>query len=55
MGDNEQTYTPKDIMSILKLSKNTVYALLKSGAFPVHKIGKTYRIPKEGFDNWLNP
>ena len=50
-----EVYTPKDLMQILKVSKNTVYALLKSGAFPVHKIGRTYRIPKEGFDKWLAP
>lgn len=52
---DKETYRPKEIMKILGLSKNTVYALLKSGAFPVHRIGRTYRIPKEGFDKWLNP
>lgn len=50
---NSRIYTVKDIQSILKISKNTAYTLIQSGAFPVLRIGRTYRIPAEGFDAWL--
>lgn len=49
-----QTYTVKEIQSILNISKSTAYRLVTSGAFPVLRIGRTYRIPAAGFDKWLN-
>ena len=46
-------YTVKEIQTMLRISKSMAYALVKSGAFPVIKLGDTYRIPKEGFDRWV--
>ena len=46
-------YTVKEIQTMLRISKSMAYALVKSGAFPVIKLGDTYRIPKEGFDKWV--
>ena len=48
-----KVYTVKEVQDILKISKNTAYELIKSGAFPVLRIGRTYRISAEGFDAWL--
>lgn len=47
-------YTVKDIMQQLQVGKNTAYQLVKSGAFPVIKIGDTYRVSKEVFDKWIS-
>lgn len=49
-----EVYTVKDIQEILNIGKNTAYQLINSNPFPVIRIGKTYRIPKEAFDRWLN-
>lgn len=50
----KSTYTVKDLQSLLNISKNTAYKLVVSGAFPVLKIGRTYRIPREGFHKWMD-
>lgn len=47
-------YTVKDIQDILKISKTSAYALVKSNAFPVKHIGYSIRISKEAFEKWLN-
>lgn len=38
-------YTPEEVAKILKVSKNTVYDLIKRGEIIAKKIGKAYRIP----------
>jgi len=40
------TYTPEEVASILKLSKNTVYDLIGRGEIIAKKYGKTYRISR---------
>jgi excisionase family DNA binding protein len=54
MSINTEVYTVSDIMVILDLSKNTAYDLIKEGHFPIIKIKSTYRIPRKGFNEWLN-
>lgn len=49
-----RAYTVDDIQRILKVSKTTVYELLKSKAFHIVRVGGQYRISKKSFDNWLN-
>jgi excisionase family DNA binding protein len=51
---NSGVYTVKEVMDIIKISKNTAYDLIKQEGFPVIKIKNTYRIPKVAFDEWLN-
>ena len=46
-------YTVEDIASMLCIGRNQAYALVKSGQFPVKKINKSYRIPKESFEKWF--
>jgi excisionase family DNA binding protein len=46
--------TVKDIKEILNISRNTAYKLIKSGSFPVIRIGDTYRVSSEVFHKWLN-
>ena len=50
------TSTVKEMREILKIRTNSAYNLLHSKAFPVIKIGQSYRIPKESFYAWMeNP
>lgn len=38
-------YTPEEVAQILKLNKNTVYGLIKSGEIVAKKLGRVYRVP----------
>ena len=52
----QDTLTVKEMQQILKIGANSAYTLIHSKAFPVIKIGQTYRIPAESFYAWLkNP
>jgi hypothetical protein len=51
---DSEVYRVKDIMVKLDVSKNIAYDIIKQGLFPVITIKGTYRIPKKGFDAWLN-
>lgn len=53
MITEEQVYTVKDIATIMKITRNTTNALIKSHPFSVNKIGDTYRVSKEVFDKCL--
>ena len=50
----EELYTVDDIQHILKVSRTTVYELLKSKKFYSVRVGGQYRISKKSFENWLN-
>lgn len=52
----QDTLTVKEIQQILKIGTNSAYNLIHSKAFPVIKIGQSYRIPKTPFYAWMeNP
>ena len=48
-----QMLTPDDIMQALRLSRSTVYNMLKRGEIPSVKIGNMLRISKAAFERWL--
>jgi excisionase family DNA binding protein len=50
---NAETLTVKEVREILQLGTNSAYNLLHSKAFPIKKIGHSYRIPSEPFYKWL--
>ena len=51
-----KTLTVKELQEVLKIGTNAAYNLIHSKAFPVIKIGQTYRIPAAPFYTWLeNP
>jgi len=54
MKESLEIYTYKDIMKILGIGKNQAYQLLKSEEFPVIRIGKTYKVSKYVFNQWLH-
>ena len=48
-----QMLTPDDIMRALRLSRSTVYNMLKRGEIPSIKIGNMLRVKKAAFEHWL--
>ena len=53
-GNDNRAYTVDDLRNILKVSKTSVYRLLRSKCFHYVRIGGQYRISKKSFDNWLD-
>ncbi|MDO4277184.1 MAG: helix-turn-helix domain-containing protein [Eubacteriales bacterium] len=57
---NQQVYMAADIQRMLGIGKSSAYTFLeevhrqKNPPFRVLKIGKLFRVPKRGFDEWLN-
>lgn len=47
------TLRVKDIQQILGIGQVSAYNLIHSNSFPVTKIGKNYRIPREPFFQWM--
>lgn len=52
--ENKRIYTVEEIQEILGVCKSSAYALVKKGEFSCVKIGSSYRISKNSFDEWLN-
>lgn len=57
---DQQVYLAVDIQCMLGIGKSKAYTFLeevykqKDPPFKVLKIGKLFRVPKRGFDEWLN-
>lgn len=57
---DQQVYLAADIQCMLGIGKSKAYTFLeevykqKDPPFKVLKIGKLFRVPKRGFDEWLN-
>lgn len=57
---DQQVYLAVDIQRMLGIGKSKAYTFLedvynqKDPPFKVLKIGKLFRVPKRGFDEWLN-
>lgn len=52
--ENEGSLTAVDVADLLKITKNTVYELVKRGELPGYKVGKKLRIDKEDVENYIN-
>ncbi|MBI4126908.1 MAG: excisionase family DNA-binding protein [Deltaproteobacteria bacterium] len=48
----ETYWTPEELAERLKLSKMTIYKLLKNGELPSFRVGRTYRIPESVFHRY---
>ena len=42
--DLQASLTPQEVSELLKITKNTVYELIKRGELPSYKIGKKIRV-----------
>lgn len=58
-GMNQRVYTIQDIQKILSISRSTAYTFIRKtyeaqDPFKVVRVGDSYRIVKESFDQWLD-
>ncbi|OIJ14647.1 excisionase [Anaerobacillus arseniciselenatis] len=51
---NDTTYTPDEIAKMFKISKHTVYELIKRGELNAFKVGNKMRINREEVDRYKN-
>lgn len=51
--DTDILYTPEEIAQKLKITKNTVYEMIKRGDLDAHRIGKHLRISAAQFEIYL--
>ncbi|MCL2228155.1 MAG: helix-turn-helix domain-containing protein [Oscillospiraceae bacterium] len=52
--DLKRTYTVPEIATILRISKSNAYNLCKQSAFQVIRVGRSVRVSKKSFDEWLD-
>lgn len=50
----DEILTQRDIQNILKIGRDKVYKLLKHGDIPSIQIGKSYRVSRKAFEDWLD-
>lgn len=51
---NDKFITVDDLCKILSIGKNTAYELLKNKEIRAFRIGRTWKIPKESVDIYVN-
>ena len=52
--EEKRCYTVKELQEIQRISRPTVYEVLKRNEFRWIQIGTKYRISKKSFDEWLD-
>lgn len=53
--DIENEYlTPKEVMNLLYIGKNTFYKLVNSGELPAFRVGKLWRVRQEDLMNFTS-
>jgi excisionase family DNA binding protein len=50
-----QVYTVEEVAKMLKVSDQTVRALIRQGNLPALRIGRVWRIKKEDLRAYMNP
>jgi putative molybdopterin biosynthesis protein len=53
MIQGEEILTTKEVMGYLKITRPTVFKLIKTGQLKAAKVGRDYRIYKSDVDNFL--
>jgi len=49
----DEVLTIEELAKYLKISKSTLYKLVRKGAIPSQKVGHHWRFHKETIENWL--
>ena len=44
----------EDVAQVLKCSESHVRTLIRSGEIKAHLVGRTYRIPRENLESYIN-
>ena len=52
--DNNESLSALEAAQLLKITKNTVYELVKRGEIPSYKVGKKLRIDKQDVEEYIN-
>ncbi len=50
---DEILYTPEEVAQKLKLSKYTIYEMIKRGEIPAHRIGRSLRVTETQLETYL--
>ena len=54
MGANPgEVLNIEELAAYLKISKSTLYKVVREGKIPCQKVGKHWRFRKEAIDRWL--
>ncbi|CAG0955412.1 Putative DNA-binding proteinA [Methanosarcinales archaeon] len=53
MPETGDVLTIEDLSVYLKISKSTLYKLVREGKIPCQKVGRHWRFSKEAIDVWL--
>lgn len=54
MEEQLQTYTVKEVCGLLKISRNSLYTLMKNGKLHGTKVGRSWRFTRAEIDFFLN-
>ena len=54
LANVKRTYTVAEVMEILDVSRKMAYELCNSGSFKTVRVGRSIRISKVSFDEWLD-
>lgn len=54
MAKSGDVLTIGDLSVYLKISKSTLYKLVREGKIPCQKIGRHWRFHKDAIDRWLH-
>jgi excisionase family DNA binding protein len=46
--------TPREARALLKISRNTMYHLIREGIIPARKVGSSWRIVRQNLEKWMN-
>ena len=52
--ESKDSLTAVDVAELLKITKNTVYEIVKRGELPAYKVGKKLRIDKQDVEDYIN-
>jgi excisionase family DNA binding protein len=50
---DKRTYTVDEVAVLLQISRSKAYELCRQGLFKIIKVGRSVRVSKLSFDEWL--
>ena len=51
--DSNMVYTPSELQGVLKMSRSSVYELLRTGAIRAKRIGRVLRVSRKDLETFL--
>ena len=54
MADDDAVLNITELARYLRVPKSTLYALVREGKIPSHKVGRHWRFRRECIDRWLD-